>query len=190
MPIRGLPNAYGFKKLYGFDENKKGNTFWNRAVIAELQKLHDNTLVEEATVIEKRLSILSLSDYLKDDEKAVIFSDIKTDKNTGKENAILALDCFINPLNQAFINDLSEFLSVMIDIVHLANKMLSLESAESNRRTHETFEKFRQMFDKIDASVAENVKDVEQLAGFNETTKKFRALIDEMESKLLGDKRS
>ena len=180
----------GFKKLYGFDENKKGNTFWNRAVIAELQKLHDNTLVEEAAVIEKRLSILSLSDYLKDDEKAMIFSDIKTDKNTGKENAILALDCFINPLNQAFINDLSEFLSVMIDIVHLANKMLSLESAESNRRTHETFEKFRQMFDKIDASVAENVKDVEQLAGFNETTKKFRALIDEMESKLLGDKRS
>ena len=180
----------GFKKLYGFDENKRENTFWNRAVIAELQKLRDNTLLEEATVIEKRLLKLSQSEYLKDDEKAVIFSDIKTDKNTGRENAILALDCFIKPLKQEIIYDLSEFLSVMIDIVPLANKMLSLESAECNRRTHETFEKFRQMFDIIDASVAENVQDVDQLAGFNETTKKFRELIDDMESKLMGDKRS
>lgn len=176
----------GFKKLYGFDENKRDNTFWSRAIKTELQKkLGDNTLVDEACAIEKRLSKLSQSDYLKDDGMAVIFSDIKTDKKTGKENAILVLDYFIKPLKQENINDLSEFLLVMIEIVRLANKILSLESAESSRRTHETFEQFRQMFDMIDATIAENVKDAEQLAEFNETTNRFRALIDDMESKLL-----
>ena len=177
----------GFKKLYGFDENKRDNTFWNRAINTELQKLGANTLVDEANAIEKRLLKLSQSHYLKDDEMAVIFSDIKTDKKTGKENAILVLDYFIKPLKQENINDLSEFLSVMIEIVRLANKILSLESVEINRRTRETFEQFRQMFDKIDVAIAENVKDAEQQAEFNEITKKFRALIDDMESKLIGN---
>ena len=75
----------------------------------------------------------------------------------------------------------------MNDIVRLVNKILALESAESRRRMHETFEHFRQMFDKIDAVIAENVKDAEKAEGFNETTRKFRELIDGLEGKTLGN---
>jgi len=130
---------------------------------------------------------LSQSDYLRDDEMAAVFSDIKANKKAGKENAILVLSYFLRPVKRENIKVLEDFLFVMNDIVRLVNKILALESAESRQRMHETFEHFRQMFDKIDAAIAENVKDAEQAEGFNETTRKFRELIDGFEGKALGN---
>lgn len=176
----------GFKKLYGFSEDARDKSYWNRAVKAELAKLGGETLADEVDAIEERLVTLSQSDYLKDDEMAAVFSDIKTNKKAGKENAILVLNYFLRPVKRENIKDLEDFLFVMNDIVRLVNKILALESAESSRRVHETFDHFRQMFDKIDAAIAENVKDAEQAEGFNETTRKFRELIDSLEGKALG----
>jgi hypothetical protein len=93
----------------------------------------------------------------------------------------------MRPVRHDNIKDLEDFQFVMNDIVRLVNKILALESAESSRRMHETFDHFRQMFDKIDAAIAENVKDVEQAEGFNETTRKFRALIDSLEDRTLSN---
>lgn len=173
----------GFKKLYGFSEETgaRDKSYWNRAVKAELAKLGDKTLADEVNAIEERLERLSQSDYLKDDEMAAVFSDIKPNKKVGKENAILVLCYFLRPVRRENIKDLEDFQFVMNDIVRLVNKILSLESAECSRRVHETFEHFRQMFEKIDAAIAENVKDAEQAEGFNEATKKFRELIDSLE---------
>ena len=81
----------GFKKLYGFNEETRDKSYWNRAVKAELAKLGDETLADEVNAIEERLERLSQSDYLKDDEMAAVFSDIKTNRKAGKENAILVL---------------------------------------------------------------------------------------------------
>lgn len=176
----------GFKKLYGFSGSARDKSFWNRAVKAELAKMGDETLADEVSAIEERLERLSQCDYLKDDEMAAVFSDIKTNRKAGKENAILVLSYFLRPVKRENIKVLEDFLFVMNDIVRLVNKILALESAESRRRMHETFEHFRQMFDKIDAVIAENVKDAEQAEGFNETTRKFRELIDSLEGKALG----
>lgn len=177
----------GFKKLYGFSEEARDKSYWNRSVKNELAKIDDKTLVDEVNTIEERLTRLSKSNYLKDDEMAAVFSDIKTNKKTGIENAILVLDYFMRPVRHDNIKDLEDFQFVMNDIVRLVNKILALESAESSRRMHETFDHFRQMFDKIDAAIAENVKDVEQAEGFNETTRKFRALIDSLEDRTLSN---
>ena len=177
----------GFKKLYGFSENARDKSYWNRAVKAELGKLGDETLADEVNAIEESLERLSQSAYLKDDEMAAVFSDIKTNKKAGKENAILVLEYILRPVRRENIKDLEDFLFVMNDIVRLVNKILALESEESSRRMHETFDHFRQMFDKIDAAIAENVKDAEQAEGFNETTRKFRELIDSLEGKALGE---
>lgn len=177
----------GFKKLYGFSEEARDKSYWNRAVKAELGKLSNETLTDEVSAIEERLVRLSQNDYLRDDEMAAVFSDIKANKKAGKENAILVLSYFLRPVKRENIKDLEDFLFVMNDIVRLVNKILALESAESRQRMHETFEHFRQMFDKIDAAIAENVKDAEQAEGFNETTRKFRELIDGLEGKVLGN---
>lgn len=182
-----LSTHEGFKKLYGFSEEARDKSYWNRSVKTELAKIDDKTLIDEVNTIEERLTRLSKSEYLKDDEMAAVFSDIKTNKKTGIENAILVLDYFMRPVRHDNIKDLEVFLFVMNDIVRLVNKILALESAESSRRMHETFDHFRQMFDKIDAAIAENVKDVEQAEGFNETTRKFRALIDSLEGKAMGN---
>ena len=136
--------------------------------------------------IEERLDRLSQSDYLKDEDMAVVFSHIETNKKAKKENAILVLDYFRKPVSQENLKDLSDLLFIMNNIVRLVNKVLSLQSAESNRRLQEKFDSFRQMFDKIDSMIAENVKDAEQIEGFNESTKKFRALIDDIEGKMMG----
>ena len=178
----------GFKKLYGFSDEDRDKSYWNRAVKAELAKLGDETLTDEVNAIEERLERLSQSDFLKDDEMAAVFSDIKASKKEGKENAILVLDYFLRSVKRENIKTLEDFLFVLNDIVRLVNKILALESAESSRRLHETFDHFRQMFDKIDATIAENVKDAEQAEGFNETTRKFRELIDRLEGKTLGER--
>ena len=176
----------GFKKLYGFGEKSRDKSFWYRSVKAESVKLGDESLSEEVKAIEERLDRLSQSDYLKDEDMAVVFSHIETNKKAKKENAILVLDYFRKPVSQENLKDLSDFLFIMNDIVRLVNKVLSLQSAESNRRLQEKLDSFRQMFDKIDSMIAENVKDAEQIEGFNESTKKFRALIDDIEGKMMG----
>lgn len=176
----------GFKKLYGFDERGRAKSYWSRSVKSEMEKLVGGSLSNEVAQIEGRLERLSQSEYLKDDDKAAVFSDIKTDKKSGKENAILVLDYFRSVTTADDLNDLREFLFLMNDIVRLVNKVLKAQSAESSRRLHEKFDNFRLMFDKIDAVIAENVKEAEQSEEFNETTRKFRELIDGLEEKIRG----
>lgn len=179
----------GFKKLYGFDERGRAKSYWTRSVKSEMEKLDDESLLNEVAQIEGRLEILSQSEYLKDEDKAAVFSDIETNKKAKKENAILVLDYFRSVTTADNLNDLRGFLFLMNDIVRLVNKVLEAQSAESSRRLHEKFVNFRQVFDKIEAMIAENVKDAAQTDEYNETTKKFRAFIDDMESKLLGNKK-
>lgn len=174
----------GFKKLYGFDERGRSKSYWSRSVKSEMENLGDENLSNEVDQIEDRLERLSQSEYLKDDDKAAVFSDIKTDKKSGKENAILVLDYFRSVTTADNLNDLREFLFLMKYIVRLVNKMLEAQTAKSIRRLHEKFDIFRQMFDKIDAVITENVKDAAHLEEFCETTRKFRELIDGLEEKI------
>ena len=55
-----------------------------------------------------------------------------------------------------------------------------------SRTFQQKFDNFRLMLDKIDAVIAENVKDAEQAEEFNETTRKFRELIDGLEEIIRG----
>lgn len=174
----------GFKKLYGFDERGRTNSFWSRSVKNEMEKLGDESLLNEVVQIEARLERLSHSEYLKDDNKAAVFSDLKTDKKSGKENAIMTLDYFRTATTVEDLNELKEFLFLLNDIVRLMNKVLEAQSAESSRRLHETFDNFRKMFDKIDALIAENVKDAAQTEKFNDATRKFREMLDGLEKKI------
>ncbi len=174
----------GFKKLYGFDERGRAKSYWFRSVKREMEKLGDENLLNEVAQIEGRLEILSQSEYLKDDDKAAVFSDVKTNKKSGKENSILVLDYFRTTATADNLNDLRKFLFLMNDIVRLVNKVLEAQSAESCRRLHEKFNSFSQLFDKIDAAIAENVEEVAQSNRFNETTRKFRELIDDLEEKI------
>ena len=176
----------GFKKLYGFSDKARDNSFWRRSVKAELDKLGDDSLSEEVKTIEKRLDRLSQSVYLKDEEKAVVFSHIGKNKKAGEENAIRVIDYFVKPVESKDLKDLTDFLFLMNDIVRLVNKVLSLQSAERNRRLREQFNSFRQMFDKIDAVIAQNLKEAGQMEDFNENTKRFRTLIDDFEDKVIG----
>ena len=176
----------GFKKLYGFSEKTRDKSFWYRSVKAESEKLGDESLTEEVKAIEERLDRLALSEYLKDEDMAVVFSHIETNRKAKRENAILVLDYFRKPVSQENLKALSNFLFIMNDIVRLVNKLLSFQSAESNRRIQEKFDFFRQMFDKIDSIIAENVKDAKQIEDFNETTQKFKALLDDIKVKMMG----
>ena len=174
----------GFKKLYGFDEREHAKSYWSRSVKSEMEKLGNESLMNEVAQIEARLERLSQSEYLEDEDKAVVFSDVKTNKKSGKENAILALDYFRAVTTMDDLNELKDFLFLMNDIVSLVNKVLEAQSAESSRRLHETFDNFRQLFNKIDAMIAENMKDAAQAEELNDATRKYREMIDDLEKRI------
>lgn len=171
----------GFKKLYGFIPEKRNNSFWYRSVKAELEEQGDNTLSDEVKEIEERLNQLSKSDYLKDDEMAVVFSHFETNKKTGKENAVLVLDYFRKPENQEHLKVLTDFLFVLNDIVHLENKVFAIHSAEKSQEIFKKLEHYRQMLAEFETTIDKNVKDTEIVEGFHESLRSFRSLFDNIE---------
>lgn len=167
----------GFKKLYGFNENKKKESFWHRAVKDFLTANGDEELTAEATRIEETLDKLAGCDILKDEEMIVAYTHVGTIKKCGVESPFAVLDYFRQTITPADLNPLLDFLRVMNDIVRLYTKVMGLESEKIKAETNATLSGFLEKINFIDKMAAEHIVDAEQRAKWQEASEKMKALL-------------
>ena len=137
----------GFKKLYGFDENKRDLTYWNRAIKTAIMQNGDDEAKKKAVKLEMRLDDLSQNALLKNEDMIVAFTHVGTIKKRGNVSAFLVLDYFRQPINRDEMNQLTEFLGVMNDIVALYNQVMDLENRQIQQETDNMFAGY---FDQLD----------------------------------------
>lgn len=167
----------GFKKLYGFNENKKKESFWHRAVKDFLTANGDEELTAEATRIEETLDRLAGCDILKDEEMIVAYTHVGTIKKCGVESPFAVLDYFRQTITPADLNPLLDFLRVMNDIVRLYTKVMGLESEKIKTETNAMLSGFLEKINFIDKMAAEHIVDAEQRAKWQEASEKMKALL-------------
>jgi len=154
----------GFKKLYGFDETARNNSYWSRVVKSLSTKSKDSTILTETSDIEAKLKKLSENNLLKNEDLVVALIHIGTIKKQKQESAFAVFNYFSRPIDSTEVNELSKLLYVMNDIVKLYSKVLSLENEqireENSARSNEYRERIRQM----DKMAEEKITDPEVLA--------------------------
>lgn len=171
----------GFKKLYGFDATKRSQSFWYRAIKDEVVQSGDSQLCQEAEDIEKRLDALANSDILKDEDRVVAFTHVGTINKLQRESSLAVLDYFIKPVRKEDLDDLTAFLWVMNDIVRLYNKVMTISSAKIQKETSATLGGIRNMWEKCEKVMMDNLKDPEQIVRWKETSDKMKDLLKKLE---------
>ena len=174
----------GFKKLYGFDENKRSETYWNRAVKQALIQSDDELLAEEAERIERKLEELSTKTLLKDEDMIAAFTHVGTIKKMQTESTFAVLDYFRKDVKKEDLDVLTEYLIVLNDIIRLYNKVMKWESERSKQERELTFAGYFEQIDKIDKLVGQNAKDDALLAKWRESSEKMREMLRTFEKML------
>ena len=108
----------GFKKLYGFNENKRQGTFWNRAIKSVVLASGDEQLQKQMAEVEAKLDKLSKSNILNDEGMIDAFTHNGMMKGGG-EYVFNVLDYFTKPVSKEDMDDLTAFLRVMSDVMKL-----------------------------------------------------------------------
>lgn len=176
----------GFKKLYGFDENKRTGSYWNRALKNAIVQSGDEQLLKEAEEIEARLDALSKSAMLRDEDMIVAFTHVGTIKKQKQESSFAVLDYFRQPVKEEEMNDLTDFLVVMNDIMRLYNKVMEWEGRQMQQETEATFAGYLEKIDQFEQQIKEKVQDPEQLTLMEETMEKLRGVIEKFEEMMKG----
>ena len=170
----------GFKKLYGFDDKTRNNSYWTRVVKSLSTKSKNCTIMTEISSIEANLKKLSVNKLLKDEDRVVAFTHIGSIKKQKQESAFAVFDYFSQPVNSTEINELSQLLYVMNDIVKLYSKVLKLEDEqireENLARSNEYWERIRQM----DKMAEEKITDPEILAKWKVASEKLWGVISKI----------
>ena len=173
----------GFKKLYGFDQNKRYNCYWNRAIKKTVMQTGDEKLTAEMNRIEEMLNKLSESPLLCDEDMVVAYTHVGYIKKYKNESTFAVLDYFSQPVNQAEMECLTNFLKVMNDVVKLYTDVLEVENEQMNRATKAKFDELYCMIDKL-AAMGDSTKDPNQSEKWSETTRKMREMLDKLVEKI------
>lgn len=171
----------GFKKLYGFDKNKRTGSYWNRALKNAIIRSGDEQLLKEAAEIEARLETLSKSAILRDEDMIVAFTHVGTIKKQKRESSFAVLDYFRQPVKQEDIKVLTDFLFLMNDIMRLYNKVMEWGSRQIQQQAEATFAGYFAKIDQFEQQIKEKVQDPEQLALMEEAMDKLRGVIEKFE---------
>ena len=107
----------------------------------------DDEAKKKAVKLEMRLDDLSQNALLKNEDMIVAFTHVGTIKKRGNVSAFLVLDYFRQPINRDEMNQLTEFLGVMNDIVALYNQVMDLENRQIQQETDNMFAGY---FDQLD----------------------------------------
>lgn len=170
----------GFKKLYGYDEAKRDQSYWGRAIKSYLMNCCDEQLKKEVEDVEVKLEILSKSELLRDENFVAAFTHIGYSKRHDKESSFAVLDYFRKPVNQDDLKPLTDFLYVMNDIVRLYGEVLERENKQLNKETEEKFMDFLGKLDEVDKLMSQHTENSEQLEKWKTTIDKFKNMINQI----------
>ena len=174
----------GFKKLYGFDENKRAETYWNRAIKQALIQTDDEQMTEAADRIERKLVALSTNAFLKDEDMIAAFTHVGTIKKQQKESTFAVLDYFRQDVKKENLDILTEYLFVLNDIIQLYNKVMNWESQRSKQESEAIFASYFKQIDNIDRLVKQSTKDEAMLTKWRESSEKMREMLRNFEQLL------
>lgn len=167
----------GFKKLYGFDQNKRGNTFWNRAIMQSVIQSGDDSLQKEAERVDAKLEKLSHEAILNDEDMIAAFTHMGFLKKQKTEAAIAVLHYFIQPIKQNDLDALSDYIYVLNEVMNVYNQVLGWESKRMQQETNAKFTGFYEQIDKIDQLISSKVQDEEQLAKWKESSLRMKEML-------------
>lgn len=170
----------GFKKLYGYDEAKRDQSYWGRAIKSYLMNYGDEQLKKEVEDVEAKLETLSKSELLRNEDFVVAFTHIGYSKRHDKESSFAVLDYFRKPVNQDGLKPLTDFLYVMNDIVRLYGEVLERENKQLNKETEEKFIGFLDKLDEVDKVMSQHTENPEQLEKWKTTIDKFKNVINQI----------
>lgn len=171
----------GFKKLYGFDENKRGSSYWHRSIKNAIIQAGDEQMTALASGIEGRLDVLSGNAFLNDEDMIAAFTHVGTIKKQQTESTFAVLDYFRKNVKKGDLDVLSDYLFVLNDIIRLYNKVMNYEGRQMDKEREATFAGFFEQIDKIDKLVDKNTKDPATLAKWRESSEKMREMLRSFE---------
>lgn len=179
----------GFKKLYGFNENKRQGTFWNRAVKGTVLASGDEQLKEQMNELEARLDTLSKSAILNDEDMIDAFTHNGTMKGGG-EYAFSVLDYFIKPISKEDTEDLSAFLRLMNDVMKLALAVMDVQNQMSQAKTDAMFQGYIDKLDEYKAKACDMAEDPDARDKICESFEQIKAMMLDVKQKIYGDRGS
>lgn len=168
----------GFKKLYGFNENSRQGTFWNRAIKGNVLANGDDQLKERMNELEARLDMLSKSAILNDENMIDAFTHSGMRKD-GREYAFAVLDYFIKPVSKEDMDNLSAFLRVMNDVMKLELSVMDVQNRMSQAKSDAMFQGFIDKLDEYKAKACEITNDPE-------VRNKACEMFEQMKTKMLN----
>lgn len=171
----------GFKKLYGFNENKRAGTYWSRAIKRALIQADDEQMAEAAERIESKLASLSMSFFLKDEDMIAAFTHVGTIKKKQTESTFAVLDYFRKDVKKEDLDVLTEYLFVLNDIIRLYNKVMNRESERSKLEIEVIIAGYFEQIEKIDKLVEQNTKDESVFAKWRECSDKMKEMLRNFE---------
>lgn len=179
----------GFKKLYGFNENSRQGTFWNRAIKGYVLASGDDQLKERMNELEARLDMLSKSAILNDENMIDAFTHSGMRKD-GREYAFAVLDYFIKPVSKEDMDNLSAFLRVMNDVMKLELSVMDVQNRMSQAKSDAMFQGFIDKLDEYKAKACEMTEDSDACDKIRENFEQIKAMILDVKQKLYGNRGS
>lgn len=170
----------GFKKLYGFNENKRQGTFWNRAIKGIVLANGNEQLKGQMKEVESRLDKLSKSAILNDEGMIDAFTHNGKMKDGG-EYVFAVLDYFIKPVSKEDMDDLTAFLRVMSDVMKLELAVLDVQNQVNQAKTDAMFQGYIDQLDEYKAKACEITNDPE-------VRNKACEMFEQMKTKMLDVK--
>lgn len=171
----------GFKKLYGFNQNKRRMTYWNRAIMQSVMQSGNASLQAEASNVEAKLNTLSQEPIMNDEDMIAAFTHMGFLKQQKVEAPIAVLQYFVQPIKQKELDVLTDYIHVLNDVMNVYNQVLDWESKRIQQETNAKFAGFYEQIDKIDQLISSKVQDNEQLAQWKETSEKMREMLKNIE---------
>ena len=179
----------GFKKLYGFNENKRQGSFWNRAIKGIVLANGDEQLKEWMNELEARLDMLSKSAILNDEDMIDAFTHNGMRKD-GREYAFAVLDYFIKPVSKENTEDLSAFLRLMNDVMKLALAVMDVQNQMSQAKTDAMFQGYIDKLDEYKAKACDMTEDPDARDKICESFEQIKAMMLDVKQKIYGDRGS
>lgn len=179
----------GFKKLYGFNENSRQGTFWNRAIKGTVLANGDEQLKDQMKEVESRLDKLSKSAILNDEGMIDTFTHNGKMKDGG-EYVFAVLDYFIKPVSKEDMDNLSAFLRVMNDVMKLELSVMDVQNRMSQAKSDAMFQGFIDKLDEYTAKACEMTEDSDACDKIRESFEQIKAMILDVKQKLYGNRGS
>lgn len=179
----------GFKKLYGFNENKRQGTFWNRAIKGTVLANGDEQLKDQMKEVESRLDKLSKSAILNDEGMIDAFTHNGKMKDGG-EYAFAVLDYFIKPVSKEDMEDLSVFLRVMNDVMKLELTVMAVQNQMSQAKSDAMLQGYIDKLDEYKTKACEMTEDSEARDKICETFEQIKEKMLDFKQMINGDRGS